>query len=230
MSGSLVKIDKILLHCYRLDGDWNLRENHPVFILQLLFRLFVRLTSWGLNVAFCQRRHGRRGFSAFASLPVGRLMPQFKPPPDELLALAAELRAGGASWETVAENVGRTERTVRQWPTSYARRWKKFLRAAERQQLTDATAESVLTLRRQLRSPDEKASRDAAMKLMQFRIAAEKRTQTRRGKPADSGNTHAQTIAAYIARLTDAELDQLIAELGSSPPVTGSGPADSSPA
>lgn len=153
-------------------------------------------------------------------------MPQFKPPPDELLALAAELRAGGASWETVAEQVNRTERTVRQWPTNYATRWNKLLRAAERQQLTDATAESVLTLRRQLRSPDEKTSRDAAMKLIQFRIAAEKRSPKRRGKPAETGSPHAQTIAAYIARLTEAELDQLIAELDAVPPTPSHHPTD----
>lgn len=140
-------------------------------------------------------------------------MPTFPPPPDELLAQAAELRASGASWEAVAGKVGRTERTVRQWPTTYARRWKKFLRIAEQQQLTDATAESVLTLRRQLRSPDEKAGREAATKLIQFRVAAGKRSSSRRGKATDAESSHVQTIAATLARLGDAELEQLIQEL-----------------
>ena len=146
-------------------------------------------------------------------------MPAHKPPPDDLLALAAELRAGGAAWDAVAAKVGRAMNTVRQWPTAYPARWKKALHAAEQQQLADATAESVHTLRRQLRSADEKSSRDAATKLIQFRVALGKRARPKRATTTDTGTADAHTIAAFVAGLADAEIDRLIADL------TGHGPA-----
>lgn len=130
------------------------------------------------------------------------------------MALATELRAGGASWEQIAEKVGRTPRTVRTWPTNYPGPWKKFLRAAEEQQLTEATAESVHTLRRQLRSADEKTGREAAGKLIQLRVALEKTQKSRRTSAKRSrGKADADSIATYLARLDDAELDRLIEEL-----------------
>src|SRR5437763_156586 len=93
-----------------------------------------------------------------------------KPPPDSALARAAELRAGGASWEAVAEVVRRAADTVRQWPARYPDRWQAALRAAERKQACEATAEAVLVLRKLLRSEDEKVARDAARALIDLRL------------------------------------------------------------
>lgn len=138
-------------------------------------------------------------------------MAQFQPPPDDLLALAAELRAGGMAWDAVAAKVGRATATVRRWPTAYRRKWAAALRAAEAQLVADATAESVHTLRRQLRSDDEKASRDAAQKLIAFRVALGKTSKKSR-KPAPTPGDAAR-VAAELEGLSDADLDALIADL-----------------
>src|SRR4051794_28517484 len=102
-------------------------------------------------------------------------MPRNTPPPDALLATAAELRAAGLAWDAVAAEVGRAADTVRKWPGLYPSRWTKHLRAAEDRLLAEAAAESVFFLRKQLRSDDEKTSRDAADKLIRFRVAAGKK-------------------------------------------------------
>lgn len=131
-------------------------------------------------------------------------------PTDQLLARAAELRVEGASWEVVAAQVGRAAETVRKWPRIYPTKWKKLVRAAERDLVTDATAESVHTLRRQLRSEDDKTSRDAAQRLIQLRVALGK--PTTRGKAANRKRRKQSDLArvtAYLETLTDAEIETL---------------------
>ncbi len=126
-----------------------------------------------------------------------------------LVQKAAELRAGGASWEMVATDVERAVATVRRWPAEYPVIWKRAFRIAERQLLTDATAESVLTLRKQLRSEDEKSSRDAAQKLIQFRMAKQKKPASK--KPAKPPTIH-HRIALYLETLSDEEIQTLTDE------------------
>lgn len=140
--------------------------------------------------------------------------PVILPPPSaSLLRKAAELRAGGAAWEAVAATVGRAARTVRRWPTRYPRRWAKAIQAAERQLLADATAESVHTLRRQLRSDDEKASRDAAQKLIQFRVAVGKKAKPAAKPTPSKPKSDIQRVAAYLETLTDDQLARLFDDL-----------------
>jgi hypothetical protein len=130
-----------------------------------------------------------------------------------VLRKAAELRAGGASWEAVAAAVGRGPKAVRRWPTRYAARWANALQAAERQLLADATAESVHTLRRQLRSEDEKSSRDAAQKLIQFRVAVGKSAKPA-GKPIETKpKSDIRRVAAYLETLTHDQLTRLFDDL-----------------
>ena len=126
-----------------------------------------------------------------------------------LIQKAAELRAGGASWDGVAKEVERAVATVRRWPADYPVIWKRAFRIAEQQLLTDATAESVLTLRKQLRSEDEKSSRDAAQKLIQFRIAKQKKAANK--KPPKPPTIH-QRIALYLETLSDEEIHKLTEE------------------
>ena len=137
-------------------------------------------------------------------------MPRTKAPTDELLRRIAEGRAGGLSWEAVGESVGRKANTIRAWPAAHSARWAKFLRAARRHMLAEATAESVHTLRRHLRSEDEKISRDAAGKLLQAGLAARKRS-TRAAPTAIS--TDATRIAGFLESFADDELDALIVAL-----------------
>lgn len=155
-----------------------------------------------------------------------------KKPNATLIALiqqAAELRAGGAAWETIATEVGRASNTVRKWPTEFPSTWKRAIRVAERQLLTDATAESVLTLRKQLRSEDEKSSRDAAQKLIQFRMAKQKKSRPTSVKPSKPPTIH-QRIALYLETLSDEEIQRLITEHVPSAPTAGPSAAASTAA
>lgn len=129
--------------------------------------------------------------------------------PDRLLAAAAELRAGGASWAAVAAEVGGTAERVRKWPRRYPRRWAAHLLAAERQLAADAAAEGVHVLRRQLRSDDEKTSREAAQKLLTYKLAAEKKQPPADDKPA---SLH-RRIADHLETLTDDQLRRLFDDL-----------------
>src|SRR5436305_331520 len=52
-----------------------------------------------------------------------------------LMAVAADLRAAGNSWETIALRLKRTVATVRGWPARYVGDWGRLYRAAEQRQL-----------------------------------------------------------------------------------------------
>ena len=130
-------------------------------------------------------------------------------PPTHLLALAAELRAGGASWATVAKTVNRRQPTVKRWPEMYPELWAAHLAVAERQLVSDAAAEGVHVLRRQLRSEDDKTSRDAAAKLLDFKLAGDKRAPP--PDPAPKSRHH--RIADHLEGLTDDQLQHLFDDL-----------------
>src|SRR5215471_2107902 len=94
-----------------------------------------------------------------------------KPPPESVLAQAAEARAGGSSWGVVAEQVNRSLRTVSQWPLHYPGEWAAALRAADRRAINDAAAEGVLVLRQLLRSKTETTQLEASRLLVNQRLA-----------------------------------------------------------
>ena len=93
-----------------------------------------------------------------------------RPPSDAVLALTAELRAGGTTWPAVAAHLGKGESTARRWPRKYPDRWLAAMLTAERRQALDSGAEAVLVLRTLLRSADPKVQRDAAKLLLGFRV------------------------------------------------------------
>src|SRR5262249_10805461 len=86
-----------------------------------------------------------------------------------LLADAAEQKARGASWESVAAKVGRRPATCRRWPPRYPEAWCRHLQVAERRLLSEAGAEAVTVMRRLLRSEDVKVCRDVACALVTLR-------------------------------------------------------------
>jgi hypothetical protein len=124
-----------------------------------------------------------------------------KPPSDELLKMAARLRAGGSSWDVVAKEVGRTKTAPMRWPEMYRVKWAFYYAEAERQILEEASAESIHVLRQQLKSRDEGSSRDAAGKLIRAREGAER-------EPAEV-SPEALALAQYLEGLTDADLRAL---------------------
>ena len=139
-------------------------------------------------------------------------MPANKPPSDDLLARAAELRAGGLSWEAVAAKIGRAADTVRRWPTQYPDRWQAVLHAAERRLVSEAGAESVLVLRQLLRSDDEKVRRDAARFLVYLRLELAKLDQKTPAPTSPPLTSDAARLVAFLEGHTDEELEQFIAE------------------
>ena len=116
-----------------------------------------------------------------------------------LLADAAELKAGGASWEQVAARVGRRPATCRRWPVLYPDEWQRLLRSAERRLLAEAGAEGVHILRELLRSEDDKVRRDAARTL-----AALWDQCRRREKAADADARDPEK--RYMEGMTDAQV------------------------
>src|SRR5688572_4311385 len=127
------------------------------------------------------------------------------PPPAAVFARVAELRAAGSSWEAVAREVGRAAETLRKWPRYFPDLWRSAFHAAKKTVVDEVAAESVLKLRQQLRSKNEKTVRDAAQKLIQYRVALGKK---KAAKPEPD-----RKRGLDLAGMTDAELDALIDRL-----------------
>ena len=162
-------------------------------------------------------------------------MPPRSPPGDDKkpgdagraqILKAALLRAQGVAWTAVAKEVGASLAQVKCWPARHPKVWRRATLVAEEQLLREATAESVLTLRKQLRSPDDKTSRDAAQRLIAFRIAWRNRRPTKvRGATAGKPATLARRVADYLEGFTDADLDaMLVGPTGEGRAAAGDGP------
>lgn len=149
------------------------------------------------------------------------------PPSDALLADAAELRAGGATWEVVAARLGRAADTVRHWPRAYPDRWRDALFRAERRLAREAGAESVLILRALLRSDDEKVRRIAAQSLVNLWLSLARLDQ-RAGladKPPPPLTSDNYRLVAFLEGQSDDQLARLTAALLASVPALGAGHA-----
>jgi hypothetical protein len=158
-----------------------------------------------------------------------------KPPPSEVLTLmtaAARWRAGGASWDAVAEKVGRSARTCRSWPVRYAAEWRRLYLEAEDQLLEEAGAEALTFLRHLARtSKDPWVQQNSAKFLYERLCAARVRRAAAPGPPPGKWGP----FAAYLEGLSDAEvkaflhdfLARRLAQPGPAGPVDGggSGPA-----
>jgi hypothetical protein len=137
-----------------------------------------------------------------------------KPPSDELLNRAAELRAGGTTWEAVAAQLHRSAATVRRWPREYAERWKLALADAERRLVCEAAAESVLVLRTLLRSDDEKVRRDAARSLTDLRLDLSKcNLKSDSEASAATQSSAAARLVAFLDGYPDEQLAAIAANL-----------------
>lgn len=138
-----------------------------------------------------------------------------KPVSDDLLMRAAELRAGGATWDAVARELNRAAATVSAWPRRFPKRWQAAMRAAEQQTLGEAGAESVHVLRKQLRSRDEKSAREAARTLTQ--LHAKGRAAAPDPEPESSASVN-PLLAAFVNGKTDEQLRELNDALHSNAP------------
>jgi transposase len=136
-----------------------------------------------------------------------------KSPSDELFARAAELRAAGASWETIAKEVNRAERTVYRWQRKFAERWAEALVQAERRMTAQADCESVRTLRGLLMSKDEKVRWHAAKSLINRRVDRDKIDLKTPLPTKPLLSSEAAQIIAFLDGQPDEELSAIIAEV-----------------
>lgn len=130
-------------------------------------------------------------------------------PSDELrdrIIRAATLRAEGRSWAAVADELGLTAATVQAYPRKHPKLWAVAERRAWDRALAEAAAEAVTTLRRLLRSDDDKLTRDAAAKLVQFAARRLRPPAARKADPT------VPPVIAYLESLNHDELTTLAAE------------------
>ena len=154
-----------------------------------------------------------------------------KPPSDNLLQEAVELRIGGHKWEIVAQKVKRAFNTVRKWPVRYAERWEVAVERAERRLSLDSNAESVLVLRNMLRADDLKMRWQAAKTLVGLRVDLGKlglRILTARaaaGDPIDPAADQDFQLFRFLQQQSDLQLAEVAASLYPSLAPTSHGPA-----
>lgn len=133
-----------------------------------------------------------------------------------LMTVAADLRAAGNTWETIALRLKRTVATVRGWPTRYADDWGRLYRAAEHRQLADAALEASLLLRKLLRSQDERVV-ERVCKFLYDRHCKVLLEQDKQDAGAvDSAGDRDddwEAFIAYVESLTDEQRQALEADL-----------------
>jgi hypothetical protein len=95
---------------------------------------------------------------------------------NSLLAIAAEMRAAGASWEKIGQEVGRHQDTCRHWPERYPATWHRLFLAAEERHIATGGSEALTALRIMLRKGSERAQLSAAQTLYRGRLAARYRS------------------------------------------------------
>ena len=122
----------------------------------------------------------------------------------EQLICAADLRAGGASWEAVGRELRRHVDTCRGWARDHPEVWRRLYRAAELRLAREAQAEARVTLRQLLRSNEEKTRLAAARDLLRPHSA-------RRGsKQEGAANSEVAAFISQLEGLSDAEIEDML--------------------
>lgn len=85
-----------------------------------------------------------------------------------LLEKAAKLRAGGATWATIATAVKRSAAVVQRWPKEQADDWRLAYETAKKDLEVETENELLYVLRSLLRSRDEKIRCSAAAMFLQL--------------------------------------------------------------
>lgn len=117
--------------------------------------------------------------------------------------MAAELRAAGATWETIAEQLDRHPNHVSRWSRVYREEWEAMLQQAEERQSRCGDDQSRSTLKELLRSQNPKARSATAGKFAQ---------QVREDQAARPPGPNAELLAklAMIEEMSDEELDETL--------------------
>jgi hypothetical protein len=115
---------------------------------------------------------------------------------------AAELRAAGATWETIGEVLGRKPFVLTRWARVYRDDWRGFLRYAEDRVLGQVSSEARTKLWALLRHESSRVRMKAAEQYMRQRLAE---------NAAQRPPAHGGELAAFLAeidKMSDAELHE----------------------
>ena len=123
------------------------------------------------------------------------------------MEMAAELRAVGATWRTIAAQLGRQRNVVSRWVRWYQDEWERLLQDAKARVYRNGSDETLAAIRAMLRDRDSTVRLSAAQKLTKMRLD-EKAAET----PAPRGKTDLIALGAYLEDLSDAELDSTLDE------------------
>ena len=122
----------------------------------------------------------------------------------QAMEMAAELRAAGATWETIASELKRQPNLVARWSKMYAQEWERMLSAAEERLSRHVNNESRGFLRRMLREDDLKARLAAAKQL------AEMRKEEKAAQPATDLQSRYTSFVTQIQEFSDEELQRIM--------------------
>jgi hypothetical protein len=127
-----------------------------------------------------------------------------------LMKIAAELRASGLSWETVAVKVKRTPRACRGWPERYPQDWDRLYRAAETKLRHEARGEALSYLRKFLRSEDAWLGQNTA-KFLYAHGEADRARESQEGTAAERLGEWAPYIS-QLETMSDAAVKAFLVE------------------
>jgi hypothetical protein len=119
---------------------------------------------------------------------------------------AAELRAAGATWETIGEVLGRKPFVLTRWARVYRDEWRGYLRYAKERALQQVNSEARMKLQALLRHESSHIRMKTAVQYLREQLAE---NATRR--PPDPQLELADFLAK-IEKMSDEELQESIAE------------------
>src|SRR5437016_11549286 len=129
-------------------------------------------------VRFC-----RRTFPSHSPLGAHTMTSAKKPPSDQRLDQAVELRRRGGTWEVVAQRLNCSAETVRKWPLYYPMRWQAAIRRTRAKLADAADGEVTHVLRMLLEDDDCKVRWHAARALVGMRLDRMRREIVGRTSP-----------------------------------------------
>ena len=138
------------------------------------------------------------------------LMNQPSPELLTLMAVAAQRRAAGHSWDTIGAEVQRAERTCRSWPQRYPEAWQRLYLEAEEHVLTEASVEAMHYLRKLLRTDNPWLQQNTAKFLYTQRCGTRMLLRDAAADAAPGGDWG--PFLAYLETLTDAQVKAYLQE------------------
>ena len=122
------------------------------------------------------------------------------------MEIAAELRAAGATWETIAKKLGRQRVVVTRWTTWYSDDWNRLIEDAEERWARNGSAESRAIIRLLLRDTSPRIRLCTAETLVRRRLAE------KAAEPSINPRTDLRAFMALLEKAPDADLERSIDE------------------